>query len=284
MPVRRPEWLKRRLPTGRGLHQMKVLLRDSSLHTICEEASCPNIGDCFSRRTACFMILGRKCTRNCRYCDVEQAEPDAVDPNEPKNIAEAVHKLGLNYVVITSVTRDDLADGGAEHFAETVRAVRELNHGCKIELLIPDFNGSDAALKTIIKAKPDVLGHNLETVKEPFLKIRPQGSYETSLALLKKAKELSPQQRTKSGMMLGMGETREMLISALEELRSAGVDFLTLGQYLQPSRQHWPVRKYYTPEEFEQLKKTALEMGFEHVESGPLVRSSYHADELMDKV
>ncbi|MBN2457759.1 lipoyl synthase [Candidatus Woesearchaeota archaeon] len=283
MVLRKPSWLRIGLPSADAMHSIKALLREKGLNSVCEEASCPNINECFQNRTACFMILGRRCTRNCSYCDVEHAHGSFLgqpDMAEPDNIAIAVKELCLRCAVITSVTRDDLADFGAGQFSLTVAAIRRNCPGTWVELLVPDFSGSASALKTVVDSGPNVLSHNIETAKELFYRVRPQGDYGLSMALLKRAKEIRPVLKTKSGMMLGMGETREMLIATLEDLRRNGVDFLTLGQYLQPSKDHWPVRKYYTLKEFSGLKAVAEKMGFLHVESAPFVRSSYHAERL----
>ncbi|MFA5103050.1 MAG: lipoyl synthase, partial [Candidatus Thermoplasmatota archaeon] len=262
---------------GENYSKIKTLLRTAKLHTICEEAKCPNIAECFGNGTAVFLILGNICTRNCRYCHVTHGTPGPLNPDEPHDIAESVSTLGLKYVVVTSVTRDDLPDGGASVFHKTIQAIRQGNPGCRIEVLIPDFQGNVTALQQVIDAAPDVINHNIEVVEELFPFIRPQGSYQRSLRVLKILKTNAGSIPTKSGFMVGLGEETEQIHATLHDLRTAGVDFLTMGQYLQPTRNHAMVHKYYTPDEFSELKTTALLMGFSHVESGPLVRSSYHA-------
>jgi lipoic acid synthetase len=282
--MKKPNWLRKGFPAGKKLHDLKLILRKANLHSICEEAMCPNISECFAKKTATFLILGNVCTRDCRYCNVLHAKTRIkllpVEKAEPKNIAKTVKKIGLSYVVITSVTRDDLLDYGAYQFTDTLNEIRKLNKKTKIEALIPDFLGSADALKAIITARPDVISHNIETVKEQFRTIRPQGRYELSITLLSLIKKFNRSQKTKSGLMIGMGETYKTIVSALKDLRKADVDFLSIGQYLQPSRSHLPVKKYYTPAEFERIKKKAYALGFLHVESGPFVRSSYNADKL----
>jgi lipoyl synthase len=282
MQEKKPKWLKIGFPAGKKLHDIKALLRKANLHSVCEEAMCPNITECFSKKTATFLILGRICTRNCSYCNVAAAgrKPLHVDKAEPKRVAKAVKKLGLSYVVITSVTRDDLPDYGGVQFAETIRQIRK-NTKTRIEVLIPDFSGSADAIKAVIKEKPDVISHNIETVEELFPKVRPKGNFRRSILLLSLIKKLSPGQKTKSGLMLGMGETDKMIVDAMKELKKAKVDFLSIGQYLSPTKAHLSVKKYYTPAEFQKLKKKAYALGFLHVESGPLVRSSYNAEKLM---
>jgi lipoic acid synthetase len=256
-------------------------MRSAKLHTICEEAKCPNIAECFGRGTAVFLILGTVCTRDCRYCNVTHGLPTPVNDHEPRNIAESVQTLGLKYVVVTSVTRDDLIDGGASVFFNTVREIRRLNKSCKIEVLIPDFMGNVAAVQTVIDAAPDVINHNIEVVEELFPLIRPQGNYQRSVNVLKMIKSKEPRIPTKSGFMVGLGETKEQILRTIQDLRAARVDYLTIGQYLQPTKNHVDISRYYTPEEFLELKKAALLVGFKHVESGPLVRSSYHAQEAL---
>ena len=278
-PMRRhPDWLKVKIGGGANFVKIKSLLRNAKLHTICEEAKCPNIAECFNRKTAAFLILGDLCTRNCRYCSVKHGNPTSLNPNEPKEVAESIKQLGLKYVVVTSVTRDDLEDGGASVFFETVKDIKRLNKSCKVEILIPDFNGKKEALKKAIDAHPDVINHNIEVVEELFPEIRPEGNYNTSLTLLKTIKSIDNKLKTKSGLIIGLGETKKQIIKTMHDLIAAKVDFLTIGQYLPPSNQHAEIKKYYTPEEFEELKKIAIEIGFKHVESGPLVRSSYHAE------
>ncbi|MCX7760426.1 MAG: lipoyl synthase [Hydrogenothermaceae bacterium] len=264
--------------------QIKKLLRRLNLHTVCEEANCPNIGECFSKKTATFMIMGDICTRNCPYCNVSHGKPLPLDSQEPIKIAQAVKTLGLKYIVITSVDRDDLPDGGASHFAEVVYRIRELGEDIKVEVLIPDFRGDEKALKTVIKSKPDVINHNIETVKELYKKVRPQGKYERSLNLLKSIKNIDSSIKTKSGFMVGLGETFNQIYQLLRDLKDVDVDIITIGQYLQPSKSHLPVEKYYSDEEFETLKKIAIELGFKEVFSGKLVRSSYHAGEIYSKL
>ena len=264
-----------RLPSGEGYFNLVRLLRENNLHTVCQEANCPNIAECFGKRTATFMILGDTCTRNCAYCGVKHGRPSDVDSGEPSRIARAVWELGLRYVVITSVTRDDLEDGGASMFARTIGEIRRLNPGCKVEVLIPDFQGNEKALEKVLQARPDVLNHNIEVVKRLFPLMRAQGDYKRSLEVLKKARGCSI---TKSGFMVGLGETKEEIISTMEDLCGLA-DILTIGQYLRPSEGHARVFRYYTPDEFEELKQAGLEMGFRHVEAGPLVRSSYHAED-----
>ncbi|HEC72217.1 MAG TPA: lipoyl synthase [Thermoplasmatales archaeon] len=277
---RHPDWLKVRIGGGENYAKMKSLLRNAKLHTICEEAKCPNIAECFGSGTAVFLILGDVCTRNCRYCNVKHGTPNGLNVDEPRDVAESVRKLGLKYVVVTSVTRDDLADGGASVFYETVKLIKEMNRGCRVEVLIPDFRGDLSALRKVVDSKPDVVNHNIEVVRGLFPSIRPQGDYDVSLRLLKNVKELDDKMRTKSGFMVGLGESYEEIIKTMRDLRKVDVDFLTIGQYLQPSRNHASIEKYYTPEEFDEFKEIALELGFKHVESGPLVRSSYHAEKV----
>ncbi|UCF50164.1 MAG: lipoyl synthase [Thermoplasmatales archaeon] len=278
---RHPDWLKVKIGGGENYVRMKSLLRDAKLHTICQEAKCPNIAECFGTGTAVFLILGDVCTRNCRYCYVKHGVPSKLNINEPKDVALSVDKLDLKYVVITSVTRDDLKDGGANVFNNTIKEIKKINKNCYVEVLIPDFNGRIESLKKIIIAKPDVINHNIEVVKDLFKEMRPQGNYDISLKILKEIKKIKNDVKTKSGFMIGLGETESQILNTMKDLRNANVDFLTIGQYLQPSRNHAQIRKYYTPDEFEQFKKIALDMGFAHVESGPLVRSSYHAEKVI---
>lgn len=272
----KPEWLKVNLPSGEGYFSLVKLLKQNNLHTVCQEANCPNIAECFSKKTATFMILGDKCTRNCKYCDVERGVPSEPDLGEPKRVAKAVKKLELHYIVITSVTRDDLEDGGAGIFAETIKEIKKEDSNCIIEVLIPDFKGDEKALRKVIEANPHIINHNIEVVKRVFPEARPQGDYQRSLDLLKRVK--SSGVKTKSGLMVGLGESKEEIFETLKDLCSV-TDILTIGQYLQPSKEHLTVVKYYTPEEFKDFKEKGEQMGFEHVESGPLVRSSYHAKE-----
>ena len=274
---RHPDWLKVKIPGGKNYTRMKSLLRKSKLHTICEEAKCPNIAECFGSGTAVFLILGDTCTRNCRYCYVKHGIPNGINPDEPKDVADSVNQLGLKYVVVTSVTRDDLDDGGASVFYDTVKEIKKINKDCKVEVLIPDFKGKTSSLKNVMDSKPDVVNHNIEVVKDLFPDIRPEGDYEISLNLLQTIKQLDESVKTKSGFMIGIGENHNQIIETIKDLRRVNVDFLTIGQYLQPSKDHVSIMKYYTPGEFEDLKQIALNMGFKHVESGPLVRSSYHA-------
>jgi lipoic acid synthetase len=266
------------------IFQIKKLLRRLNLHTVCEEANCPNIGDCFSRKTATFMIMGDVCTRNCPYCNVNHGKPNPLDPNEPENIATAVKKLGLKHVVITSVDRDDLSDGGASHFAEVIKKIRELNPNTTVEVLIPDFKGNLDALKIVVEANPDVINHNIETVKELYRKVRPQGNYERSLNIIKAVKKLNGNIVTKSGFMVGLGETKEQIIQLLIDLKESDCEVVTIGQYLQPSKNHLPVEKYYTEEEFKEFESIGYRIGFKEVFSGILVRSSFHAGEVFEKV
>lgn len=274
---RHPDWLKVRIGGGDTYSKVKTLLRSAKLHTICEEAKCPNIAECFGEGTAVFLILGNICTRNCRYCNVSHGIPDSLNQNEPREVAESVQALGLTYVVVTSVTRDDLSDGGAGVFYETIQEIRQLNAECKIEVLIPDFNGKKDALQQILDARPDVINHNIEVVEHLFPLIRPQGDYHRSLDVLRTLKSKDGDVPTKSGFMVGLGETKDQIDATLQDLVTANVDFLTIGQYLQPTRNHAEVVRYYTPDEFVELKTKAYQLGFRHVESGPLVRSSYHA-------
>ncbi len=277
---RHPDWLKVKIPGGKDFVKMKKLLRSTKLHTICEEAKCPNISECFNNGTAVFLILGDICTRNCKYCNVKHGEPLLLNPNEPRDVALSVKELDLDYVVITSVTRDDLSDGGAKVFYDAVLKVRDLNPDCKIEVLIPDFKGKLNSLKKVIESRPDVINHNIEVVEGLFSSIRPEGDYHTSLKILKNIKKFDKNIKSKSGFMVGFGENKEQIVKTMNDLIKADVDFLTIGQYLQPSNKHAEIKKYYTPKEFEELKDIGLKMGFKHVESAPLVRSSYHAKEV----
>ncbi len=272
----KPQWLKMQIPTVKEYNQLKFLLKNN--HTICEEAKCPNLGECWKRKTATFLILGNICTRNCKYCNIKHGTPPKVDKKEPKKIADIVKKLGLKYAVITSVTRDDLKDGGAEIFKEIINEIRKITDS-KIEILTPDFKGNINSIKNILSAQPDVFAHNIETVERLFPAIRQQANYKTSLMFLKMIKSINPKQITKSGLMIGLGETKKEIIKTMKNLRLAKVDILTIGQYLQPRNDLAKVQKYYTPQEFMELKKTGQKFGFKHVESGALVRSSYHAQE-----
>lgn len=275
----KPDWIRIKLPSNNKVSALKELLRSQHLVTVCEEASCPNLAECFTHGTATFMIMGDKCTRRCTFCDVAHGRPDPLDPNEPGKLADTVKVMKLKYVVITSVDRDDLRDGGAAHFSACVSAVREANPGIKIEVLVPDFRGRmEKALQELAKAPADVFNHNVETVPRLYKQIRPGSDYHWSLTLLKQHKLRFPEIPTKSGIMLGLGETMEEVKQTLQDMREYHIDMLTVGQYLQPSRHHSPVVRYVTPPEFEELRLLALDLGFSHVASGPLVRSSYHAD------
>ena len=279
-PLRKPAWIRARAPVGAGVARIKRLLRDARLATVCEEAQCPNLGECFEHGTATFMILGDICTRRCPFCDVAHGRPEPLDPAEPESLAESIAEMGLRYVVITSVDRDDLRDGGAGHFADCVRAVRRRSREVRIEILVPDFRGREqAALERFAgDALPDCFNHNLETVPRLYREARPGADYEGSLRLLEAFRSMHPSVPTKSGIMLGLGETRDEVLAVLADLRADGCGILTLGQYLQPTLDHLPVRRYWTPEEFEDLGAAAREMGFASVASAPMVRSSYHAD------
>ena len=276
---RKPKWIRAKAPTGNKVAGIKKILRERKLSSVCEEAACPNLGECFSHGTATFMIMGDICTRRCPFCDVAHGKPLTLDPDEPRQLAEAVAQMKLNYVVVTSVDRDDLRDGGAQHFADCIRQIREQSPATRIEVLVPDFRGREKIALQILSEQPaDVFNHNLETVPRLYRQCRPGADYSGSLALLKTYKEQRPDVLTKSGIMLGMGETMQEIQAVLEDLRAHGCDMLTLGQYLQPSRDHLPVERFVTPEEFEQLRIDAEAMGFRNVASGPMVRSSYHAD------
>lgn len=277
-PTRRPEWLKVRAPSGETYHWLKRLMRTKALHTICEEANCPNIAECWGRGTATFLIMGHICTRSCGFCDVATGRPEPIDWAEPQRVAEAVRAMNLKHVVITSVNRDERADGGAPLFALTIRRVRALNPDCTIEVLIPDFKGNRAALEIVMREQPDILNHNVETVPRLFKRVQPQDRYEWALATLRNAKAIQPDAITKTGIMVGLGETPEEVIEVMRDLRSIEVDILTIGQYLQPSKRHLPVERFYTPEEFAEFRRIGYEMGFKWVESGPLVRSSFRAE------
>ncbi len=281
--TRKPSWLKVRAPGGPNYAKVRRLMSELGLHTVCEEAHCPNIGECWDNRAATFMVLGDVCTRNCAYCAVAHGTPKPYDPEEPIRLAEAVTKLGLQHVVITSVDRDDLPNGGAEIFAGCVTEIRRRLPGTSVELLIPDFKGSDDALKIVVDSAPDILNHNLETVSRLYVMARPGGRYQRALTLLRHAKQMAPDRKTKSGLMVGLGEEWDELLRAMRDLAAEQVDILTIGQYLRPSADHLPVARYYTPDEFATLREAGLEMGFRHVESGPLVRSSYHAWEQAER-
>ncbi len=278
-PLRRPDWIKVRAPSGETYDQLQELMRRTSLHTVCEEAGCPNMGECWGSGTATFLMLGDICTRSCRFCDVKHGRPEPLDWEEPERVAQAVKAMDLRHAVITSVNRDEREDGGAPIFAAVIRRIHELQPGCSVEVLIPDFKGSLPALKMVMDAKPEILNHNVETVPSLFKVVQPQDHYEWSEAVLRNAKALAPDVLTKSGIMVGLGENMEELKSVMRDLREWGVDILTIGQYLQPSRRHLPISRYYTLEEFAELKDYGLSIGFRWVESAPLVRSSYHAAE-----
>jgi lipoic acid synthetase len=278
-PKRRPDWIKVSAPQGENFEQLQQLMRNTSLHTVCQEAGCPNMGECWGSGTATFLILGDICTRSCRFCDVKHGRPEPIDWDEPERVARAVQTMGLQHAVITSVNRDEREDGGAPIFAAVIRRIREFQPGCSVEVLIPDFKGSIDALKIVMDARPEILNHNVETVPSLFRKVQPQDHYEWSEAVLRNAKKLDPEVLTKSGIMLGLGETIEEVKAVMRDLRAWEVDILTIGQYLQPSRRHLPIERYYTLEEFAALKAYGLEIGFKWVESAPLVRSSYHAVE-----
>ena len=281
-PVSKPEWLKARAPMGENYHDLKTLARKLDLHTVCESAHCPNIGECWNHRTATFMLLGNLCTRRCGFCAVPKGRPEPIDFEEPIRVAQAVERLGLKFAVVTSVNRDDDNIGSARIFAETIRAIRELTPGCRVEVLIPDFQGLEESLRIVLDALPDILNHNTETVPRIYRAVRSGARYERTLALLENAKKFSPGMVTKSGVMVGLGESTGELVDVFRDLGTRGVDILTIGQYLRPSRDHLPIARFYTPEEFLHLRDQALRFGFRHVESGPMVRSSYHAHEQAD--
>ena len=278
----KPEWLKVRAPGSPSYLRLKSLMRDLGLHTVCEEARCPNIGECWNHGTATFMILGDVCTRACSYCAVAHGRPAVVDAAEPARVAEAIAVLGLDYVVVTSVDRDDLPDGGASIFAETIRETRARTTECRIEVLIPDFQGNETALRSVLDARPDVLNHNTETVPRLYRMARSGGRYSRTLELLERSRHYAPDVPTKSGLMVGLGEEKDELVATFGDLRRVGCSILTVGQYLRPTEAHAPMVRYYHPDEFRELKTIALDLGFVHVESGPLVRSSYHAHETAD--
>jgi len=281
-PPPRPAWLRAPAPVGQNYRELKSLITDLNLHTVCESAACPNVGECWNHRTATFMILGNVCTRRCGFCAVQKGAPQTVDYDEPRRVAEASAIMGLKYIVVTSVNRDDRKDGGAELFALTIQALRERIPGCKVEVLVPDFQGSHAAMKMVMDAGPDVLNHNTETVPRLYRQVRLGARYERSLDMLQHAKELSPATPTKSGLMLGLGETRDEVVQVMRDLAAHHVDILTLGQYLRPSPKHLPIVRYVPPEEFAEYRALGGQLGFAHVEAGPLVRSSYHADHSED--
>ena len=277
--VPKPTWLRAKAPSGDNFHNLKKLARGLGLHTVCESAQCPNIGECWNHKTATFMLLGDICTRRCGFCAVPKGRPEPINWDEPRRVAEAVATLGLKHAVVTSVNRDDDNIGGAKVFAETIREIRELTPDCRIEVLIPDFQGLDEALKIVLDANPDVLNHNTETVPRLYRVVRSGARYERTLTLLTNAKKFSPGMVTKSGVMVGLGESSQELVEVFRDLGNRGVDILTIGQYLRPSKDHLPIARFYAPEEFQYLKDEALRFGFRHVESGPMVRSSYHAHE-----
>ncbi|WP_286694597.1 lipoyl synthase [Spongiibacter sp. UBA1325] len=282
LPVK-PSWIRAKLPASPEISRIKQILRKHKLASVCEEAACPNLGECFSGGTATFMIMGEICTRRCPFCDVAHGRPNALDENEPRELAEAIAEMQLKYVVITSVDRDDLRDGGAQHFADCIRETRQRSEGIRIEVLVPDFRGRmDVALDILEQEAPDVFNHNLESVPSLYKKIRPGSDYQWSLDLLKKYKERRPDVLTKSGLMLGLGESADELIQVMKDMRAHNIDMITLGQYLQPSRDHLPVDRFVTPEEFDEFGRIAEELGFKSVASGPMVRSSYHADKQVD--
>ena len=282
--VQKPRWLRRQLPTGSAYEKVKGMIKGEQLHTVCQEAKCPNMWECFSHKTATFLIMGSRCTRNCRFCSVLTGPPEPPDPGEPARVADVVHRMGLNYVVVTSVSRDDLPDGGASLFAETIEKIRRKMPDACVEVLIPDFQGSRQALYKVLQARPDVLNHNIETVARLYPRVRPQASYERSLMLIHRAHEYDAMLPTKSGLMLGLGEKKAEVEKTLEDLLAAGCRLLTLGQYLQPSKNHLPVERFIPPQEFEAWRKKAVKLGFAEVASGPFVRSSYHARELFQEI
>jgi lipoyl synthase len=279
IPAPKPEWLRARAPMGENYHELKKLARSLNLHTVCESAQCPNIGECWHHKTATFMMLGNLCTRRCGFCAVPKGRPEPIDFDEPRRVAAAVNELGLEHAVITSVNRDDDLIGGARAFALVIEEVRRLNSKCRVEVLVPDFQGNEEAIRVVVEARPAVLNHNTESVPRLYRSVRPGARFERSLRLLEYAKEIAPSGVTKSGVMVGLGETTEELLEVFRGLAAVGCDILTVGQYLRPSRDHLPIARLYTPREFAELKTEAMQMGFRHVESGPLVRSSYHAHE-----
>ena len=278
-PLRRPSWIRVRAPSGETYQQLQTLMRAKALHTVCEEAMCPNMGECWGSGTATFLLLGDVCTRTCGFCDIQRGTPSPLDWLEPERVAQAVKAMNLQHAVITSVNRDDRRDGGAPIFAMVIRRIRQLQPGCSIEVLIPDFKGSLEALKIVMDAHPEILNHNVETVPRLFKRVQPQDRYDWSATILTNAKKFDPEALTKSGIMVGLGETMDEVKAVMRDQCSWGVDILTVGQYLQPSKQHLPIERYYTPDEFAELKEYGLQIGFRWVESGPLVRSSYHAAE-----
>ena len=274
----RPEWLKVRLPVGPQVEELRRLMRSKSLHTVCEEAHCPNMAECWGAGTATFMILGDTCTRSCGFCAVKTGRPGVVDAEEPRRVGEAVAQMALGHAVVTSVNRDELPDGGAEIFAETIREIRRQSPSTTVEVLIPDFVGRPESLDTVLAARPEILNHNVETVPRLYPRVRPQARYERSLEVLRRTKERAPDLVCKSGIMVGLGETRDEVTATMRDIASQGTDILTVGQYLRPSPVHLPIERYWTPSEFDELRDAGMTMGFRHVEAGPLVRSSYHAE------
>lgn len=279
---KKPEWLKIRLKNGRNLDYVNEILKKFSLNTVCEEANCPNRMECFSKKTATFMILGSECTRNCKFCNVSHKKTQEVNPKEPENIAKAVEELGLTHIVITSVTRDDLPDGGAQHFADVVKSIKSYNPKIVVEVLIPDFEGNIDALMKVVKSKPEIINHNIETVPRLYSEVREMAEYQRSLEVLKNIKDIDKNILTKSGIMLGLGEEEAEVMEVLKDLRQVGCDFLTIGQYLAPSVKHYPVKEYISPSIFDKYKEEALKLGFSFVASGPLIRSSYNAAEMFE--
>ena len=274
-----PHWLKVKMPSGQNYNDLRHKMRESSLHTVCEEARCPNIGECWERKTATFMILGDTCTRACTYCAVNTGTPNGLDLEEPIRLAQTVESMLLNYVVITSVNRDDLPDGGAFIFSQCIKQIKKRLPECKVEVLTPDFEGNFESLATVVNAGPQTFNHNIETVRRIFPRVRAKGNYDLSLKVLRNVKQISGSMVTKSGIMVGLGETMDEITQTMKDLRDSDVDLLTVGQYLRPSEKHAPISKWYTPDEFKNIEVSGLELGFKHVASGPLVRSSYHADE-----
>jgi lipoyl synthase len=278
-PRRRPPWIRVRAPGGETYEDVRKLMRTKTLNTVCEEAQCPNLGECWGHGTATFLMMGDTCTRSCGFCDIKTGRPSPLDWAEPNRVAEAVRAMGLRHVVITSVNRDERADGGAPIFAMVIRRIRDLQPGCSIEVLIPDFKGSEDALRIVMDAQPEILNHNVETVPRLFKKVQPQDRYEWALTTLTNAKKMDPLVLTKSGIMVGLGETLDEVLAVMRDLADCGVDILTVGQYLQPSKKHLPIERYYLPEEFDLIQAEGLKLGFKWVESGPLVRSSYRAEQ-----
>lgn len=278
LPHQKPAWLKVKLPTGKSYQHVKNLMRAKSLHTVCEEAMCPNLGECWSRGTATFLLMGDTCTRSCGFCHIKTGRPSALDEDEPRRIAQSVAQMNLKHCVLTSVNRDELPDGGAHIFARTIEAIRQIMPACTTEVLIPDFKGDEAALKLVMDAKPSILNHNTETVPRLYRTVRPQANYQRSLNVLRMAKTLDPQAVTKTGIMVGLGETKDEVVQVMKDLREIEVDIMTIGQYLRPTRNHLPVYRYVHPDEFKEYHTLGIALGFKWVESGPLVRSSYHAD------